>query len=66
MVPFGSAGVPERFAAVPEVFAVFAGMSPPIRAGSCAWGSVPVVMSVAETVTLALNGCPFTVADCGT
>ena len=51
-VPFGNVGVPLRFAAVPLVFAALFGISPLTRVGNCACGSVPVVKSDADTVTL--------------
>jgi hypothetical protein len=36
VVPPGNAGVPLKFAAVPEVFAALFGMSPLTSAGNCA------------------------------
>jgi hypothetical protein len=49
--------------AVPVVLAALFGMSPDKRAGSCACGSVPVVMSDALTTTLLESAWPLTVVD---
>lgn len=62
----GSAGVPLKFAAVPLVFAALFGMSPETSTGNCACASVPVVTSVALTVTFPVSACPFTVVEVGT
>jgi hypothetical protein len=66
VVPFGNAGIPLRFAAVPLVFAALFGMSALSSAGSCAWGRIPVVRSDALTTTLELKAWPLTVVVVGT
>ena len=66
VVPFGRAGVPLKFAAVPEVFAALFGISPLTSAGNCSCGKVPVRISLALKVTFPLSGCPFTVVVVGT
>ena len=49
-------------AALPVVFdEIVEGISVLRRAGSWEWGSVPVVRSEAETVTLLERACPLTV-----
>src|SRR5271166_2046105 len=55
-----------RVAAVPVVFAALFGMSPDTSAGNCACGKVPVVKSLALTVTLLESACPLTVVLVGT
>jgi len=64
--PVHCVGVAARAVAVPAVPLVLAallGISPLTKAGSCACGKVPVVMSLALTVTFDDRLCPFTVVE---
>ena len=53
--PLATATMPVTLAAVPVVFWFRVGMSAASSVGSWAWGRVPVVRSLADTVTLPLR-----------